>query len=89
MIHQPHGFRPHASGLLVPEDISRKREVWTKAERKLHDKFLALFKSRGVDLLMRCGNPDCDDRAIKITRNNAGESILQCGCKDRVFTSAF
>lgn len=84
-----HGFREHASGLLVPEDISRQREVWTKDERKLLDRATELLRSRAIALQLRCLHPDCQgpDGKMQFSRDNAGDAILRCGHKDRVFVS--
>lgn len=86
-------YKQHDSGLYVPEAISRRRHVLTRAEWKLYEKALGLFRASDLDVQMRCGAKRCDDRTIvKITPELAGreqQAILRCGCTDRVFTSAF
>ncbi len=43
----PHGFRQSpASGLIVPEEHSRQREVWTREERKIFERAMALLDRR-------------------------------------------
>ena len=82
----PSGFRraSAASGLLVPEDSTpRARQVWTKDEVRLHDRFVALMQARGLKVAMRCGLPDCDGEIRRI--QDAGGFIFRCACTDRVF----
>ena len=83
------GFRANASGLLVPESLSRVREVWTRDEWRLIDRVSKLLERRGVDLILAC--PACA-RAGKprIDQDREGDrQVLRCACKDRVFTKAF
>lgn len=86
---QPHGFRPHASGLIVPDAVSRQREVWTRVELKLIDRAIALLKSRHVLLQLACPAPGCKGDGIERVRLDDGSIVLRCNHKDRVFTTAF
>jgi hypothetical protein len=79
-------FREHASGLLVPNELSRTRRVWTKPERNALEKARGLLKFHGLALMLKCDNPDCTDQGIVQTRNGAGEPVMQCGCRTHVFS---
>jgi hypothetical protein len=83
----PDPFKQHASGLYVPEAHARTREVWTRDEMRLLDKVTALLKSRRVAFQFRCDSPQCDDRTMVRRRDPAGHIVLECGCKDRHFTT--
>lgn len=82
-------FREHASGLLVPADVSRKREVWTSDEWRLLNRLTRLMESRGMQLLMRCTHPDCKKAPIESIRQADGSNVLRCEHADRVFQKAF
>lgn len=82
----PHGYRrtPSSTGLLVPEDTPRPRQVWTKDEVRLHDRFVALMHERGLKIAMKCGKDGCDGELTRL-QGNGGEYIFRCSCTDRVF----
>ena len=81
----PHGFRPAASGLLVPEALSRARQVWTRDESRLIDRATALLQSRGLQLQIRCAKPSCPSAKLERLQRPGGEYALECGCTTRVF----
>lgn len=81
----PPGFRQasEASGLLVPEDTPREREVWTKDEQRLIDRATAFLAFKGLEFLIACADDRC--KGQKLERVPAAEgSILRCLHKDRV-----
>lgn len=82
-------FREHASGLVVPADLSRDRQVWTKAEATLLDRTVKLLGSRGLIIMFRCTHERCQKAPIERQRGAGGEMILRCEHMDRVFTRAF
>lgn len=82
-------FRRHDSGLFVPADISREREVWTKADSKILDRALALLQSRHLTVLMRCDEPKCRGSKLERIKGVGTEYTLRCPHKDRIFTRAF
>lgn len=83
-------YRPHASGLLVPEDLSRARQTWTKDEWRLIDRATKLLTSRQVAFQFRCGDPACQDPKIEMLPDRASQTVtLRCGHADRVFQKAF
>ena len=83
-------FREHASGLLVPEEVSRARRSLTWQEwRDLERATRLLGNERmAAEFVMRCKNPQCVDRKIERVRGGHG-MILRCGCTDRVFSKGY
>lgn len=79
----PTGFTPHASGLVVPADVARIREVWTNDERKQLARALGLCDQRQVLVGLKCGRPGCPDPMLRRVETPEGFS-LRCGCVDRV-----
>lgn len=82
-------FREHASGLVVPTELSRERQVWTKSEAALLNRVTKLIGERGMIMMFRCTHERCQQTAITRQRGNGGEMILQCEHLDRIFTRAF
>lgn len=86
----PKGFRrATGSGLIVPEDISREREVWTHDEGRLLDRATKLANKRGLKLLLACPDDTCKAAPIERIRLKNGDWVLRCAHKDRVFVKAF
>lgn len=78
------GFRTApSSGLLVPEDVSRAREVWTNDEWRAVKRALAILGSHHVAVFFRCPLPTCREQSLE-TINVNGEMVLRCNHKDRV-----
>lgn len=85
-------FREHASGLIVPDEVSRAREVWTFEEWRVIERATKLLESRGMEFFLRCGR--CSARAARlgqanprlerVTRRDGGQT-LRCDCTDREF----
>ena len=86
----PAGFRRSpSSGLIVPEDVSRAREVWTRDEWKLLDRCGKLLASRGLRMLMLCdATPACLEKPLVKVKEPDGFR-LQCAHMDRIFTNMF
>lgn len=80
----PSGFRANAVGLLVPEDISREREVWTKADYRILERATKLLQTRGIQIFLRCNNPDCQKLPMTRRRMPDGGLAITCGHKDRI-----
>lgn len=86
----PRGFRESNAGLLVPEAISREREVWCKDEWRLLDRATRLLTSRGIKFQFACAHPRCHGERMTLTRDKtSGDVVLQCAHKTRVATRAF
>lgn len=83
------GFAPHASGLLVPEEFKREREVWTKDETKAVMKALTLLEKRGLAVLIGCPEDTCRKAPIERVRNLDGSITMRCEHKDRLLSRAF
>lgn len=77
------------SGLLLPPELSRERQVWTKQEWKLLERCTVLLHQKGVDLLMKCRHPKCADQPLQGQRVPGGDFHLRCEHADRVMTKAF
>lgn len=79
-------FRKTESGLIVPAEISREREVWTWPEWRALEKATQLLQSRGVTVYLRCDHSrECMAHPIERVRNLDGGITLRCAHKDRVF----
>ncbi len=85
----PTAFREHPSGLIVPEALSRRRQVWTKDEFRKAESVTKLLTSRKVKLLLKCGEDDCSDRQLVRVPQPDGGYLLRCGCTDRIFQRTF
>lgn len=83
------GYLERSSGLLVPVDAGRTREVWTKADWKLLNKAGAFLASRGMAFHLVCLSSECKGVNLEQARDTAGRTSLRCKCKDRVFEKAF
>lgn len=79
----PTGFRKNSTGLIVPEDISRKREVWTKSEWRILERATKLLKSRDIQIFLRCDQKDCQKEPMERLRRPDGGITLRCQHKDR------
>lgn len=84
----PAGFAPHSSGLLVPEPVARRREVWPRDEWKQVDRAAKVLNAHQVATLMRCGAPGCPDRDLEAQHRPDGSLALRCGCTERILTRA-
>jgi hypothetical protein len=84
----PLGYRQasSATGLLVPEDTPRAREVFTKDEARLLERAMKLIKARGLVLQMRCSDERCQDTKIERIVDEAGDVRLRCAHRDLVFS---
>lgn len=66
-------------------DIStRKREDWTRDERRVIDRAAKLLHGHGVAMKLACGSPVCPDPTLHV-EPGAFDSVLRCGCTDRHF----
>lgn len=83
----PVGFhRSSATGLLLPDDIAREREVWTRDEARLLERATRLLEARGLALYLRCAYPDCVQTPIERFRHGDGGLVLRCAHKDRILS---
>lgn len=86
MIAVPTGFRESASGLVLPEAVSRTRRTLTWPEWRTLEAATKILDSDRLhaDYVLRCRNADCPDRKFERVKGGNGV-ILRCGCTDRVF----
>jgi hypothetical protein len=86
---QPFGFREHASGLIVPAEHSREREVWTREEWRLIDRATKFLEGKGLKVYLRCEHsPACKKEPMDRIRQADGGVSLQCSHKDRIVLRA-
>lgn len=85
----PTGFREHASGLIVPAELSRERQIWTREEWKLLNRVTKMLDGHGVSILLKCDQPACKAAPIQALRLPSGDFRLRCAHADRVMTKAF
>lgn len=85
-------FREHASGLIVPEELSRTREVWTFEDWRVLERATKLLESRGLQFFLRCASCAAREQRLgkPITplerlRRRDGALTLRCGCTEREF----
>lgn len=74
------GVRQAASGLYVPDALSREREVWTHDEQRLLDRVGKLTAQRGLMMVFLCD--ECRKPVEKIRRLDGGYT-LRCDHRDR------
>lgn len=85
----PAGFREdgQGSGLIVPEALSRGRQVITKDEwRTLSRAIERVLGPRQLKFLFFCDLKGCSDPQVTRVRQPGGGFVLRCGCTDRVYT---
>ena len=78
------GFARHNSGLYVPEEHKRAREVWTQADWKMLERAVKFLESRSVTLFLGCPEEGCRSQPMERIRNLDGGLTLRCPHKDRV-----
>lgn len=79
-------FREHASGLLVPAEQSRQREVWSYKEWQAIERATKFLESHGIQIYLRCNEPACQKTPMKRLRRRDGGITLRCAHKDREVT---
>lgn len=79
------GFRRHeGTGLLVPEEVSREREVWLREDWKTVDRATKFLTSKGLTIFFGCKDKRCQKAAIERIANLDGTVTLRCAHKDRI-----
>lgn len=81
----PVGYRRNDAGLIVPEDISRKREVWTWQEWRDLERVTKRLVARGLAFQFKCQDPRCQDTKLERVRRPDGGITLRCNHLDREF----
>jgi hypothetical protein len=81
-------WKERASGLIVPDAVSRGREVWPWQEVRDLNRVIARLGEHNVTLLLRCEEPGCKGTPMERLTNPDGGFTLRCAHLDRVFTKA-
>lgn len=79
------GWRKNAAGLVVPEALSREREVWTRDEWKGVTRALKFLESKGITIFLGCPEATCLKAPLERRKLADGTLVLRCGHKDREF----
>lgn len=81
----PKGYQRSASGLIVPEEISRRqavpREDWKQLERATK-----MLKRLGLTIQLSCEQDECKSEPLKRVRRIDGGITLRCKHRDLEFT---
>lgn len=86
----PPGFRPSVdSGLILPEEQSRERQVWTRDEWRLLERATKMLKSHGLAVQLVCEHDACKGAALEPRRLRDGSFRLRCPHADRVLVKHF
>lgn len=82
----PAGFRRTSeSGLIVPAEVSREREVWSRNEWKILERATKLLQARDIQIFFRCNRKACQSAPIQRVRRPDGGISLECDHKTREF----
>lgn len=86
----PRGLRVSVeSGLILPDELSRERQVWTKGEWRLLSRATEMLSAHGIDLLLQCKNERCRKQPLAPSWLPDGSFQLRCEHADRIMTKAF
>lgn len=80
-------YRPSASGsgLILPEEIARERQVYSKAEWMVLERATKLLARMGISLFLKCDTPACVSAPIERLRRLDGGITFRCQHADREF----
>jgi hypothetical protein len=85
----PAGYRRAvASGLIVPDEISRVRMVLSWQQWRTLEKATQDLQQAGVSIYLRCNESGCQSQPIERVRTPEGGISLRCCHADRVYTKA-
>jgi hypothetical protein len=80
----PAGFRRSVdTGLILPETLSRAREVWSKDDFRQLDKLTKFIEAKGLLLFLGCPQRACRETPIERMRRIDGGITLRCAHLDR------
>ena len=83
------GFREHASGLIVPEEMARARQVMPWQEWRDLEKVTKALAARGIVLQLKCTDPRCQKAPIQRHRTLEGGISFRCEHQDLTYTRTF
>lgn len=81
---QNSAFAEHASGLIVPQTLARRRIAIPREDWKHLDRAVKVFQRLEVAIAFQCKNKRCSDRNVVRLSQVDGTPLLRCGCTDRV-----
>lgn len=84
----PHGYRETALGLLVPEEVSRDRQVMSWQDWRDLERVTKMLEKRGKVLQIKCAHPRCQRTPIVRHRTPEGGISFRCEHEDLVYTKA-
>ncbi len=79
------GLRETASGLFVPETLSRVRETLSDTDFRTLERATTLLTARGIRVFLQCDQPECQRAPIQRVRNEHGGITFRCEHRDLVF----
>jgi hypothetical protein len=83
----PAGFRrATASGLIVPEEVSRLREVVSRDDWKQLERATKMLQAHGVRIFLACDRPECAAAPLERVRRLDGGITFRCAHRDLEFT---
>lgn len=83
----PAGYRQSlASGLILPEEIARERQVMTWQEWRDLERVTKSLAARGMILQLKCADTRCQKEPIARHRTPEGGISFRCAHADRVYT---
>lgn len=67
---------------------TRRREVWTRDEKKIIDRAARVLNSHGDRMKLVCGSDICPDNRIVmvVDQSDPSGAQLACGCTTRCFS---
>lgn len=84
----PAGYRQNALGLIVPEEVSRERQVLSWQEWRDLEKVTKSLMARGMILQLKCADARCQREPITRVRTAEGGISFRCAHADRIYTKA-
>lgn len=78
-------YAEHKSGLLVPSELARETETWTRDEVRQLDRFVRAMDKKKLRVILVCQGKECRENPAKmeLDRHLRGP-VLRCNHKDRI-----
>lgn len=82
----PAGFRRSTtSGLILPEEQSRKRVVMTRDEAKAIDRAAKVLNAKGIRMVLGHNVATCNQAPMQRRRLANGDYVYECECTEFLF----
>lgn len=86
----PVGFRRSVeTGLILPEPVSRQRQVWTRDEWRLLERATKMLKRQSIKVMLECEHDTCKGVKMEGARRRDGSFVLTCAHAERVLQKEF